>query len=145
APANQRGRELPPLPPRLAAGAALRRAADRGQPRSQRPAHRSRRRRAPLPHARPAARLLDRRLARPARRALVHPPDPGRPRRSRGVAGADRAAAGPPLPHVAAERIAVRANEITAELDAPAAGLVVLLEPHFPGWKLTIDGARVPL
>ena len=52
---------------------------------------------------------------------------------------------GPPLPHVAAERIAVRANEVTAELDAPAAGLVVLLEPHFPGWKLTIDGARVPL
>ena len=52
---------------------------------------------------------------------------------------------GPPLPHVAADRIEVRANQVTAELSAPADGLVLLLEPHFPGWRLSIDGARVPL
>ena len=52
---------------------------------------------------------------------------------------------GPPGPPTAAERIEVRANEITAQLAAPADGLALLLDPWFPGWKLTVDGAPAPL
>ena len=52
---------------------------------------------------------------------------------------------GPPLPPVAADRIEVRPNQVTASLTAPADGLVVLLEPWFPGWRATVDGAPAPL
>ena len=52
---------------------------------------------------------------------------------------------GPPLPPVAADRIEVRPNQVTATLTAPADGLVVLLEPWFPGWRATLDGAPAPL
>jgi len=52
---------------------------------------------------------------------------------------------GPPGPATAAEHVEVRANEVTAQLAAPADGLAVVLEPWFPGWKLTVDGAPAPL
>src|SRR5207245_10342295 len=52
---------------------------------------------------------------------------------------------GPPLPPVTADRIEVRPNQVTATLTAPADGLVVLLEPWFPGWRATLDGAPAPL
>jgi len=34
---------------------------------------------------------------------------------------------------------------VTATLTAPADGLVVLLEPWFPGWRATLDVAPAPL
>jgi hypothetical protein len=52
---------------------------------------------------------------------------------------------GTPAPPVPAERVEVRANEVVARLTAPADGLAVLLEPWFPGWRLTIDGTPAPL
>ena len=52
---------------------------------------------------------------------------------------------GPPLAPVAADRIEVRPNQVTASLTAPADGLIVLLEPWFPGWRATVDGAPATL
>jgi hypothetical protein len=52
---------------------------------------------------------------------------------------------GAPAGPVAAERVEVRANEVVARLTAPADGLAVLLDPWFPGWRLSVDGAAAPL
>lgn len=49
------------------------------------------------------------------------------------------------LGHVAADAIEVRANSLRAVIDAPEEGLAVVLDPMFPGWKATVDGAPVPL
>jgi uncharacterized membrane protein YfhO len=41
---------------------------------------------------------------------------------------------------VAAAQVEIHANTLQASLDAPADGLAVFLEPHFPGWSATVDG-----
>src|SRR5205085_110224 len=46
---------------------------------------------------------------------------------------------------VAARSIEVRVNSVEATLDAPRDGLAVVLDPWFPGWSATVDGARAPL
>jgi hypothetical protein len=46
---------------------------------------------------------------------------------------------------VAAGQIAIRTNSIDADLDAPAPGLAIILDPFFPGWHAKLDDAEVPL
>ena len=42
---------------------------------------------------------------------------------------------------VAARSLEVRTNSLDAVIDAPDDGLVVALDPWFPGWRATVDGA----
>ena len=46
---------------------------------------------------------------------------------------------------VAAEKTEVHSNSLTAEVIAPQDGLVVVLDPFFPGWRATLDGAPAEL
>ncbi len=55
------------------------------------------------------------------------------------------AASGPPQGPLAAERIEVGRRSLSATLDAPRAGVAVILDPYYPGWRATLDGAPVPL
>jgi len=55
-------------------------------------------------------------------------PPPGEPRR--------------PVP---AGSVKLGRDVLEAELDAPEDGLAVVLDPWFPGWSATVDGAPVPL
>ena len=48
----------------------------------------------------------------------------------------------PPRP---ARDVAVGTNWLRATVDAPADGLVVVLDPWFPGWSARVDGAAAPL
>jgi hypothetical protein len=48
------------------------------------------------------------------------------------------APASPPRP---ASGIAIGSDSLRAEVDAPAAGVVVVLDPWFPGWSAEVDGA----
>src|SRR6185295_8028028 len=43
-------------------------------------------------------------------------------------------------PSVAGTVVSYRANSIAFDVDAPAAGLVVLNEAFYEGWKVTVDG-----
>jgi len=52
---------------------------------------------------------------------------------------------GSPVGPVAAEQVEVHTNALSAAILAPADGLLVILEPHFPGWRATLDGAPAPL
>ncbi len=52
---------------------------------------------------------------------------------------------GPREGPVAAERVAVEGDLLTATLVAPRSGVAVILDPWFPGWSATVDGAPVPL
>jgi hypothetical protein len=45
----------------------------------------------------------------------------------------------------AADKVEVHANTITADVTAPQDGLVVVLDPFFPGWHATVDGAPADL
>ncbi len=53
--------------------------------------------------------------------------------------------AGEPAGPVAAETVSVDGGLVEATLTAPRAGVAVVLEPWFPGWTATVDGAPVPL
>jgi hypothetical protein len=46
---------------------------------------------------------------------------------------------------VAGEQIEVRANSLDAEVTAPSDGLAVILDPYYPGWSATVDGAPAKL
>ena len=50
-----------------------------------------------------------------------------------------------PAPLVPADEIRVEGGTVEASVRAPADGLVVVLDPWFPGWSATVDGAPVPL
>lgn len=52
---------------------------------------------------------------------------------------------GTPAGPLAAEPVEVHTNALSAAIDAPADGLLVILEPHFPGWRATVDGAPATL
>jgi hypothetical protein len=52
---------------------------------------------------------------------------------------------GPPEGPVAAERVEVGRRTLSAVLDAPRAGAAVILDPFYPGWSATLDGAPVPI
>ena len=59
-------------------------------------------------------------------------------------------AAGPAPEAAAGPAVAARADEVTAnhrryEVDAPAAGLLIVSETLAPGWRATLDGAPAPL
>jgi hypothetical protein len=54
-------------------------------------------------------------------------------------------APGAPEGPVAAARVAVEGGALEAEVVAPRAGVAVVLEPWFPGWTATVDGAPAPL
>ena len=54
-------------------------------------------------------------------------------------------ASGPRAGPVAAESVEVHTNTLRATTTAPADGLLVALEPFFPGWRATLDGRPVPL
>lgn|GEM_PF-1962342 len=55
-----------------------------------------------------------------------------------------RPAADAPTPR--AVRVLRRTHNTTElEVDAPAAGLLVLLDPHFPGWRAQVDGESAPV
>jgi uncharacterized membrane protein YfhO len=36
-------------------------------------------------------------------------------------------------------------NRLSAEIDAPAAGVVVIHEAYYPGWTATVDGQAAPI
>jgi hypothetical protein len=44
-----------------------------------------------------------------------------------------------------AAAVALGPNRLTAKVDAPAPGWLVVLDPWFPGWTATVDGAPSPL
>jgi hypothetical protein len=48
---------------------------------------------------------------------------------------------GPSGPAVAGRLVELRLDRLVAEIDAPAAGLVVIDEAYHPGWSATVDGA----
>ena len=54
-------------------------------------------------------------------------------------------ASGPQAGPVAAEHIEVHTNTLRASIAAPSDGLLVVLEPFFPGWRATLDGLPLPL
>ena len=49
------------------------------------------------------------------------------------------------LPAVTGTVRALSPNRITVDLDAPAAGLVVVNEAWYPGWQARVDGRRAPV
>jgi hypothetical protein len=55
------------------------------------------------------------------------------------------APSGAPDGPVAAERVAVDGGVIEAVVDARRAGVAVVLDPWFPGWRATVDGAAAPV
>jgi hypothetical protein len=58
------------------------------------------------------------------------------------AAAIDALAARPPDRPLHAGRVVDFApDRVAVEIDAPADGLVVLNESHFPGWRVTVDGA----
>jgi hypothetical protein len=52
---------------------------------------------------------------------------------------------GPTGPAVAGRMVELRLNRVVAEIDAPAAGLVVINEAYHPGWSATVDGAAAEI
>jgi len=54
-------------------------------------------------------------------------------------------ASGDPVGPLAASAVRVDGGVIEATVIAPRAGLAVVLDPWFPGWTATVDGAPVPL
>jgi hypothetical protein len=93
-------------------------------------------------------------LAEPMLRAArgelaVVPPDAQRTVEQREPAAVDRrgaasrssaAATGP-----VAATVELGPNRLTARVDAPAAGWLIVLDPWFPGWTATVDGAPARL
>ena len=55
------------------------------------------------------------------------------------------AGAGAPAGPVAASEVRALGGLIEATLTAPRDGVAVVLDPWFPGWRATLDGAAVPL
>jgi hypothetical protein len=70
------------------------------------------------------------------RRAIVEAAD-----RPRDLAGLDAVAADAAPAPVAGRLVAYGANRVVVEIDAPAAGVVVLNEKLLSGWRATVDGA----
>ncbi len=54
-------------------------------------------------------------------------------------------ASGPQAGPVPAGHVEVHTNSLRAQVTAPGAGLLVVLEPFFPGWRATLDGKEAPL
>ena len=52
---------------------------------------------------------------------------------------------GPQAGPVAAGQVEVRTNRLRASVAAPSDGLLVVLDPFFPGWRATLDGLPAPL
>ena len=52
---------------------------------------------------------------------------------------------GPQAGPVLAGQIEVHTNALRAQVTAPSDGLLVVLEPFFPGWRATLDGRPAPL
>jgi hypothetical protein len=65
--------------------------------------------------------------------ALLAEPLPGLP------------ASAPAGPWRAASAVRLGRDSLRAEVEAPADGLAVILDPWFPGWSATVDGAPAPL
>jgi len=54
-------------------------------------------------------------------------------------------ASGAPEGPVAAASVEVLDRSLAAAIDAPRAGVAVILDPFYPGWRATLDGAPVPV
>jgi hypothetical protein len=52
---------------------------------------------------------------------------------------------GEPGTGVAGDEVRVFSNSLEADIYAPKDGLAVVLDPFFPGWTATVDGAAAPL
>jgi hypothetical protein len=52
---------------------------------------------------------------------------------------------GPPEGPVAAETVQVDGPSLAATVVAPRDGLVVIVDPYYPGWTATLDGKPVPI
>jgi uncharacterized membrane protein YfhO len=63
--------------------------------------------------------------------------------RPRDLAGLDTVPPDAAPAPVAGRLVAYGANRVVVDIDAPAAGVVVLNEKLFPGWRATVDGADV--
>jgi hypothetical protein len=50
-----------------------------------------------------------------------------------------------PAPIVPARIVRYEPAHVEIEVDAPAAGWLVLSDTHYPGWEATVDGAPAPI
>ncbi len=62
-----------------------------------------------------------------------------------GLPPAPRGSSATPAPVVAARITRYEPREVVVEVDAPAAGVLVLTDTWYPGWRAAVDGVPIPI